>query len=117
MTIDTRQVEFRLPGESKIALSAEIHLKETGETKQVSFTAVPRMSAGGQSISLEDVQYAQGEEVSPELTTALLKSAGELLDLRNFELEGMSFRLKGLDVQKGKLTLQANTTVEQFPDS
>jgi hypothetical protein len=117
MTIDTRQVEFRLPGESKIALSAEIHLKETGETKQVSFTAVPRMSAGGQTISLEDVQYAQGEEVSPELTTALLTSAGELLDLRNFELEGMSFRLKGLDAQKGKLTLQANATVEQFPDS
>jgi hypothetical protein len=49
MTIDTRQVEFRLPGESKISLSAEIHLKETGETKQVSFTAVPRMSAGGQT--------------------------------------------------------------------
>jgi hypothetical protein len=39
------------------------------------------------------------------------------LDLRNFELEGMSFRLKGLDAQKGKLMLQANATVEQFPDS
>lgn len=117
MKIDTRQVQLRLPGENKIALSAEIVLKETGETKQVSFTAVPRMSAGGQSISLEDVQYAQGEEVSPELTSALLKSASELLDLRNFELEGMSFRLKGLDAQKGKLTLQANATVEQFPDS
>jgi len=98
MKIDTRQVEFGLPGENKVALKAQILLKETGETKQVSFTAVPRMVAGGDRISLEDVQYADGEEVSPELTAALLKSAGELLDLRNFELEGMSLRLKGLNV-------------------
>ena len=117
MKIDTRQVEFGLPGENKVALKAEILLKETGETKQVSFTAVPRMVAGGDRISLEDVQYADGEEVSPELTSALLKSAGELLDLRNFELEGMSLRLKGLDVHKGKLTLQAQAHVEKFPES
>jgi hypothetical protein len=117
MKIDTRQVEFGLPGENKVALKAEILLKETGETKQVSFTALPRMVAGGDRISLEDVQYAEGEEVSPELTAALLKSAGELLDLRNFELEGMSLRLKGLDVQKGKLTLQAQAYVEKFPES
>ena len=117
MKIDTRQVEFGLPGENKVAHKAEILLKETGETKQVSFTALPRMVAGGDRISLEDVQYAEGEEVSPELTAALLKSAGELLDLRNFELEGMSLRLKGLDVQKGKLTLQAQAYVEKFPES
>lgn len=117
MKIDTRQVEFGLPGENKVALKAEILLKETGETKQVSFTAVPRMVAGGDRISLEDVQYAEGEEVSPELTAALLKSAGELLDLGNFELEGMSLRLKGLDVQNGKLTLQAQAHVEKFPES
>lgn len=117
MKIDTRQVEFGLPGENKVALKAEILLKETRETKQVSFTAVPRMVAGGDRISLEDVQYSEGEEVSPELTAALLKSAGELLDLRNFELEGMSLRLKGLDVHKGKLTLQAQAHVEKFPES
>jgi hypothetical protein len=117
MKIDTRQVEFGLPGENKVALKAQILLKETGETKQVSFTAVPRMVAGGDRISLEDVQYADGEEVSPELTAALLKSAGELLDLRNFELEGMSLRLKGLNVQNGKLTLQAQAYVEKFPES
>jgi len=117
MTIDTRQVQFRLPGDGKIALNAEILLNKTGETKQVSFTTVPRMSAGGEQISLDKVQYAEGQEVSPELTAALLERAGELLNLRNFELEGMSLRLKGLDVQKGKLTLQANAYVEKFPNS
>jgi hypothetical protein len=116
-TINTRQVQFRLPGDGKIALNAEISLKETGETKQVAFTTVPRMSAGGERISLEAVEYAEGQELSPELTTALLERSSELLDLSNFELEGMSLRLKGLDVQKGRLTIQSQAHVEQFPSS
>lgn len=117
MTIDTNQVQLGLPGEGKIALTAEIDQKETGETQQISFTTVPRLSAGGEQVVLEDVQYAEGKELSPELTAALLERASELLDLRNFELEGMSLRLKGLDVQKGKLTLQSQARVERFPDS
>lgn len=117
MTVEARQVQFGLPGEGKIALNAEVIFNKTGETKQVSFTTLPRLNAGGEKISLEEVEYADGQEVSPELTTALLDRASELLDLRNFQLEGMSLRLKGLDVQKGKLTLQAKANVEQFPES
>jgi LmeA-like phospholipid-binding len=117
MTIDTKQVEFRLPGEGKFAVKADVLMQETDEIKQVSFTAVPRMREGGNRLSLEEVQYAEGEEISPELTQALLEQSSELLDLRNFELQGMSLRLKHLDVQPGKLTLQAEALVTQFPSS
>lgn len=117
MTIDTKQVEFRLPGEGKFALKADVFMQETGETKQVSFTAVPRMREGGNRLSLEEVQYAEGEEISPELTQALLEQSSELLNLRNFELQGMSLRLKHLDVQRGKLTLQAEALVKEFPSA
>ncbi|MFB2982333.1 DUF2993 domain-containing protein [Microseira sp. BLCC-F43] len=117
ITLDTKQVEFRLPGEGKFALKADVFMQETGETKQVYFTAVPRMREGGNRLSLEEVQYAEGEEISPELTQALLEQSSELLDLRNFELQGMSLRLKHLDVQPGKLTLQAEALVTQFPSS
>lgn len=114
-TVDTQKVELRLPGEGKFSLKATVRLEETGETKQTAFTAVPRVNSGGNRISLEDVQYAEGKEISPELTDALLEKSSELLDLRNFELKGMSLRLKKLDVQKGKLTLEAQAHVEQFP--
>ena len=117
MTVDTQRVEFGLPGEGKIALNADILLQETKETKQVAFTAVPQMREGGNRISLEDVQYAEGEEQYPELTKALLDQSSKLLDLRNFELQGMSLHLKRLDVQRGKLTLQAEALVTQFPSS
>jgi hypothetical protein len=117
MIINTGQVQFQLPGEGKIAMKAEIKPQGTAETKEVAFTTVPRLVAGGEKLALEDVQYVEGENLSPEITATLLERAGELLDLRNFELAGISLRLKGLDVQKGKLTLQATALVAQFPES
>lgn len=117
MTIDTKKVDFRLPGEGKIALNTTVFLRETGETKQVSFTAVPRVSANGQNVSLEDVHYTEGEELSPELTKALLDKASELLNLSNFDLEGMSLRIKQLNAEAGKLTVLAEAHVEKIPSS
>ncbi len=113
-TINTTQVEFTLPGDNKVALSAEIVLRETNEKKKVAFTAVPQKSPDGYRVSLDDVQYSEGKDLSPDLTQALLDKASELLDLRNFELEGMSLRLNKLDVQRGKMTLEAQAHVEQF---
>ena len=117
MTIDTKKVDFRLPGEGKVALNTTVFLGETGETKQVSFTAVPRVSADGQNVSLENVQYTEGEELSPELTKALLDKASELLNLSNFDLEGMSLRIKQLNAEAGKLTVLAEAHVEKIPSS
>ena len=112
--IKPSKVQFRLPGEGKIALSSDVELSESGETKQVAFTAVPTMEAGGNRVTLEDVQHEEGKD-SPELTKALIDSAQELLDLRNFELEGMAMRFQQLDVQPGKLVLEADTHIEKFP--
>ncbi|MFB2933824.1 DUF2993 domain-containing protein [Aerosakkonemataceae cyanobacterium BLCC-F154] len=116
-TVDTKKVEFRLPGNDKFSLSATFHLRETGETKQTAFTAVPQIASGGNRISLEQVEYNEGEEISPELTQALLGKTSELLDLSNFELKGMSLRLKKLNVQPEKLILKAEAYVKDFPSS
>lgn len=117
VTVDTQAIEFGLPGENKIALSTQVILPEGRGTQRVAFTAIPRVKPGGQQIVLEDVQYTEGQDLSPELTDALLQQAAELLDLQNFELEGMSLRLKHLDVQPGKLILQAEALIEQFPSA
>lgn len=117
MTIDAQQVDFHLPGEGKVALNANVLLRETGETKQVAFTAVPRVSTNGQTVTLEDLQYGEAEELSPELTKALVDETSEILNLSNFDLEGMSLRIKSLDVEAGSLTLQAEAHVEQIPSA
>jgi hypothetical protein len=116
-TVDTQSLQFGLPGDGKISLSTDVILQSSNERKRISFTAVPTISQAGQQVVLDNVQYADGQELSPELTQALLQQARELLDLRNFELEGMALKLKKLDIQKGKLILQSEAHVEQFPSS
>lgn len=115
MNIEPQHVDFRLPGEGKVALNATVRISETKETKQVAFTAVPRVLGNGETVTLEDVQYEEGEERSPELTKALVDQTSEILNLSNFDLEGMSLRIKQLKVETGKLTLEAEAYVEQIP--
>lgn len=117
MTIDPQHVDFRLLETEKVSLNASILLKETSQTQQVAFTATPRVSANGQSVSLENVEYGDSEETSPELTKALVEQTSEILNLTNFDLEGMTLRVKQLQVQAGKLALQAEAYVEQIPSA
>lgn len=117
MTIVPQQVDFRLPGNSKVAISASILLRETNETHQVAFSAVPKVGANGQTVSLENVEYGDTKEISPDLTKALIDATSEILNLSNFDLEGMTLRVKQLQVETGKLIMQAEAYVEQIPSA
>ena len=115
LTIDVKTVECKLLSSGKIDLNAEVLVRETAATEKINFTAKPQVAADGWAISLQDVEYPENKEFAPELTAALAEKAGEVLNLRNFELEGMSLRIQQLDVEAGVLTLQAEAKVEQFP--
>lgn len=117
VTINTQQVRLSLPGQDQVALTAQVHLQETDQQKEVCFKTTPKMSSDGQRISLDNVEYAEGKELSPELTQALLDKASEIMDLRTFEMEGMDLRLKGFDIQQGRLTLQAEARISKFAAS
>ena len=116
LTIDVQTMECQLLQTGKIAINAEVLVRETASTEKIYFTAKPQLEAGGWAISLQDVEYPENKEFSPEFTAALADKAGEVLNLRNFELEGMSLRVQQLKVEAGLLTLQAEAKVEQFPN-
>ncbi len=113
-SIVPQKVDFRLPGEGKVELNATILLKETGETNQVAFSAVPHVAAGGKTVTLDNVEYGDNQD-SSELTEALINQTSELLNLSNFDLEGMDLTVKSLEVEAGKLIMLAQVHVEQIP--
>lgn len=51
------------------------------------------------------------------MTKALIDETSEILNLSNFDLEGMSLQVKQLKVEVGKLTLQAEAYIEQIPSA
>ncbi len=116
-TIEPQYVDFQLLGDGKVALNASIKLVETGENQQVAFSAVPQISANGKTVALENVEYGESEEISPELTKALIAQTSEILNLSNFDLEGMSLQVNQLKVEVGKLTLQAEAYIEKIPSA
>ncbi|QLE51388.1 DUF2993 domain-containing protein [Nostoc sp. C057] len=115
--IEPQNVEFRLPGYGKIALNASIKLVETGENQQVAFSAIPQISPNGKTVSLENVEYGESEEISPDLTKALIDETSEILNLSNFDLEGMNLQVRQLRAEVGKLTLKAEAYIEQIPSA
>ncbi|MEH2066670.1 MAG: DUF2993 domain-containing protein [Nostoc sp.] len=116
-TIELQHVDFQLPGEGKVAINASVKLVETGENQQVGFSAVPCIDTNGKSVSLKNVEYNESEEISPDLTKALIDQTSEILNLSNFDLEGISLQVNQLKVEVGKLTMEAQAYVEQIPSA
>ncbi|HEY9643609.1 MAG TPA: DUF2993 domain-containing protein [Coleofasciculaceae cyanobacterium] len=114
VAIDVQQAILGLPGDDRFSLSASIWLQETQETKQFSAVAKPSVQDNGQRIALE-ILSAEAQGLSLDFATALFEKLMELLDLRNFELEGISLQLEKLNAYKGKLLLHAFTVVQQIP--
>ncbi|MBD2081546.1 DUF2993 domain-containing protein [Leptolyngbya sp. FACHB-17] len=115
--VDTEKINFGLPGDGKVRLSTEVVLQNSQERKTVAFTAVPKISSDGQRVVLENVEYLDHQELPPAFTEAMLDEAKELLDLKNFEVGDMSLQIKRLAALKGKLILQSEAIVHQFPSS
>ncbi|MBW4644101.1 MAG: DUF2993 domain-containing protein [Goleter apudmare HA4340-LM2] len=115
VTTAIENIEFHLPGNEKFAINAGVLLIETGENHQVAFSAIPRISSNRQSVYLENVEYGDDEEISPDLTKALIAETSQILNLSNFDLSGMTLRIHSLEVEVGKLILQAEADVEQIP--
>lgn len=116
-TAEIEQVNFSLPDSGKVKLEADINLIEKEENEKISFTAVPEVNSAGNSINLKSIEYDEEAEYNQNVAKAIIASAEEILDLRNFELDEMSLRVRKLDVQAGKLTIEADAEIEGFPDA
>jgi hypothetical protein len=117
VNIKAKQIKFKIVDDRKVHLFAQVMLPHTQEVKEIAFSAIVEKSRRGHKIELDEITYLDDQRISPDLTGALVESAEALLDLRNFELEGMTLRLEKLTLQPGQITIQAQTQVTEFPDS
>ena len=117
VTAKIEQVNFLLPDIGKVKLEANVHLVETDQNEKISLTAVPEINNEGNCINLKSVEYLQDTKYNTEVAEAVIGSAEEILDLRNFELDAMSLRVRKLDVNLGKLTIEADAEITNFPSA
>ncbi|MBR8830528.1 MAG: hypothetical protein N5P05_003945 [Chroococcopsis gigantea SAG 12.99] len=112
--LEAQEIEFSLPEEDRIFISSKFSDAGTGNIYPVSFTAKPQISADKQQVTLEKIQYGEEKDTHPELTGMLIEQAHELLNLANFELDGMELYLTDLKIKFGKMLLICQAEIEQF---
>ena len=115
--VKIERVKFKLLDEGKIGLDADIYVVERDSNEKISLTAVPEIDNAGNCIALNSVEYLESVNSNSEVAKAIINSAEEILDLRNFELDTMSLRVRKLDVKLGKLTIEADAEIKDFPQT
>jgi hypothetical protein len=114
--IDVQKVTVHLPGDNKFVIDAEFLEKNQGEVKKLSATAIPKVQENGNQIALE-VLSSESQGLTLDLEVAILKQLTELLDLRNFNIPGISLQLHQLEAKQEKLLIHAKTQIEQIPSA
>lgn len=114
LAVDVHKTIIDLPGDNKFEITADFVLKEQPGIKKLSATAIPKIQENGHCISLE-ILSTEGEGLTTKLVIAILEQLTALLDLRNFDIPGISLQLHQLDAQKGRLVIQTKTQIEQIP--
>ncbi len=114
VTIDVHQTTIDLPGENKLVIAGDFTIRGETEVKKMSATAIPEIEEDGNRIALE-ILAAEGQGLKLRLVMAIFEQLIALLDLRNFNIPGMSFQLQKLEAQVGKLVIHAKAQVAQIP--
>jgi hypothetical protein len=89
-------------------------MRESGEIKKFSATAIPQIDENGNRISLE-ILAAEGQGLTMKLVLVIFEQLTALLDLRNFNIPGVSLQLYQLEAQAGKLVIHAKTQISRIP--
>ena len=114
--VNINQVVISLPGDNQVVISADFLLVQKNELKKLLATAVPQIEANGHRIGLK-VLSAGGEGLTVDLVVAIFEQLTALLDLRNFDIPGISLQLHQLEAQVGKLVIHAKSQIIQIPSS
>lgn len=116
VNIEIKHIDSWLNENEKVSIKAEILIKETNTIEQVILTTNPRIcQVTGQGITLEDVEFIQGEELSPLFLNALLEEARKIFNLHNFQWDGFSLMIDQLNIENGQLIFQGAAGMSNFP--
>ncbi|MGG6293977.1 LmeA family phospholipid-binding protein [Leptolyngbya sp. AN02str] len=115
-TVVVNRASIHLLEDGTVFIDAKCLIQETNEEKKLTVTVVPKLIEDEHKIGME-VLSAEGEGLTTEFIAAVIDAIAMLLDLRNFQVPGMSFQLRKFEVTKGKLTLHAQTEITQLPNA
>ncbi|MCU0565675.1 MAG: DUF2993 domain-containing protein [Oculatellaceae cyanobacterium Prado106] len=113
--VDLQDVTIQLPGKNQFVVKAQFRLENQSKVKTLVAKAVPSIEdVGYRRIGLK-VLAAEGQGLTSSLILAIFEQISILLDVRNFSIPGMTLQLHRIQVQPGKLLIDAKTQIQSIP--
>jgi LmeA-like phospholipid-binding len=108
-------IRIYLPEPGKIKCVGKILLQQAGATRPLTFQSIfcPRTETS--PIILESFVCAENEGVSLDFAVGLMQKIDEWTHLPYLQIDKTAFRVKTMEVEKGKLTLSVQVHLQKLP--
>lgn len=117
VSIDPKNIQFRLPGDNKIIIEGEIILDSGLEKKPLDLRADVRLKSLEKPIVLDGFKCNTPEGIELEIMIALIDKIHKLRQSPYFQLKDAALRINTLEVQQGSIIMLAQIHLEKIPDN
>lgn len=112
--VQFQQVNCELKTEGAIAF--HFSWISAAKIQSGTYIALPEIEANGEGIFLRKQSFV-GEEVPAEFLNLAIAQVNNILSLNDIAQRGTNFDIQQIEIAAGKLTIQANAHIEQFPSA
>ncbi|MEL4893860.1 LmeA family phospholipid-binding protein [Crocosphaera sp. Alani8] len=113
--VSLQQVKCNLLETGKILIEGEVKRKETKDIKPVSLEIQPKICQSGKGVTVDEIKYLEEPSLSSIILNPILEEAKNILNLKNFKVDGFSLRVEQFNIRHGALHLEAEAGMTHFP--
>lgn len=117
LSLDLQETQVFLPEDNQIELRGKLLIKERENTQPLAYTVRISPRFDSKTLMVESFNCIEGEGISLELITALIKKVKKLLKIRHLKWEEMTISIKDLKAEKNSFKLLVEAYVKQIPSS
>ena len=93
--VSLKQVKCNLLDTGKILIQGIVKREDNQDDKNVSLEIKPEICRSGQGIIIDEIEYLEEPNLSSILLNPILQEAKNILNLKNFKVDGFSLNLFG----------------------
>lgn len=108
-------IHCRILSDHHIRVEGRILIEETNKIERVCVSFKPIICDQGSGVLLDNLEYLEGEELSPIIIDTLITQICEVFNLDHFVIDGISLQVNSLDLSSGMLKLSALAGITHFP--
>lgn len=114
--VSLKQVKCNLLDTGKILIQGIVKREDNQDNKNVSLEIKPEICRSGQGIIIDEIEYLEEPNLSSILLNPILQEAKNILNLKNFKVDGFSLKVEQFNIKQGALHLQAEAGMTYFPE-